>query len=286
MNYVYLLRCADNTLYGGWTNNLPHRIAAHNTGKTGAKYTKSRRPVALVYCEAWETRSEAMRREATIKKLPRAEKEQLVASLAEEDDELLEIYDKDRKPCGVLPRHVVHRCGLLHCVVHLHVFQKKNGVMGVWLQQRSMDKKVSPGAYDWAATGHMDPGESPVGSVLREAREECGLYLADNCLQTAGERLVEAEHAPDLIDKEVAYLFFHVAESDPPFCAGPEVQKMVWASADDVTKSMKSGVPLPVITQSGEHGTIPAGIAPKNFEEWKQICRMLPTAAVQNEQDG
>lgn len=77
MNYTYILRCADNTLYCGWTNNLTRRIAAHNAGK-GAKYTRTRRPVVLAYYEEFETRKEAMRREAAIKKLSRKDKLKLV----------------------------------------------------------------------------------------------------------------------------------------------------------------------------------------------------------------
>lgn len=77
MNYTYILRCADGTLYTGWTNNLEKRLAAHNAG-TAAKYTKSRRPVELVYFEEFETKEEAMSREWHIKKLTRAEKLELI----------------------------------------------------------------------------------------------------------------------------------------------------------------------------------------------------------------
>lgn len=73
MNYTYILKCADGTLYTGWTNDLEKRLAAHNTGR-GAKYTKPRLPVSLFYSESYETREEAMRREAAIKKLTRAQK--------------------------------------------------------------------------------------------------------------------------------------------------------------------------------------------------------------------
>lgn len=73
MNYTYILKCADGTLYTGWTNDLTRRLAAHNSGK-GAKYTKSRLPVELYYFEQFETKEEAMKREAAIKKLTRAEK--------------------------------------------------------------------------------------------------------------------------------------------------------------------------------------------------------------------
>lgn len=77
--WVYILRCADGTLYTGCTNDLSRRLAAHNAGK-GAKYTRSRRPVELVYREAVPDKSTALRREAAIKGLSRAEKLALIQS--------------------------------------------------------------------------------------------------------------------------------------------------------------------------------------------------------------
>ena len=79
MTYTYILKCADNTLYTGWTTNLIERLKAHNQGK-GAKYTRPRRPVTLIYYEEFQTKEEAMRREAAIKKLSRPQKERLIAS--------------------------------------------------------------------------------------------------------------------------------------------------------------------------------------------------------------
>lgn len=73
MNYTYILKCNDNTLYTGWTNNLEKRIRDHNEGN-GAKYTKPRRPVELMYYETFETKEDAMRREYAIKQLTRAQK--------------------------------------------------------------------------------------------------------------------------------------------------------------------------------------------------------------------
>ena len=71
--YVYMLRCGDGSLYTGCTDNVERRLAAHRSGK-GAKYTRSRLPLELVYQEAVEDRSAALRREAAIKALPRAKK--------------------------------------------------------------------------------------------------------------------------------------------------------------------------------------------------------------------
>lgn len=75
-NYTYILKCADDTLYCGWTNDLEKRLEAHNSGK-GAKYTRSRLPVELIYYEEFETKEEAMSREYHIKKLPREKKLEL-----------------------------------------------------------------------------------------------------------------------------------------------------------------------------------------------------------------
>ena len=77
MNCTYILKCSDGTLYTGWTNDLQKRIEAHSDGR-GAKYTKSRRPVELVYFETYERKSDAMSREAKIKRLTRAEKLELI----------------------------------------------------------------------------------------------------------------------------------------------------------------------------------------------------------------
>ena len=79
MNYTYILKCADGTLYCGWTNDLEKRVKVHNEGK-GAKYTRCRLPVTLVYYEVFETSVEAQRREYPIKQMPRAEKLRLISN--------------------------------------------------------------------------------------------------------------------------------------------------------------------------------------------------------------
>ncbi len=76
--YVYILRCGDGTLYTGWTNDPIRRLKAHNAGR-GAKYTRSRLPVELVRLEEYNSREEAMKREAALKKLSRKEKLELIA---------------------------------------------------------------------------------------------------------------------------------------------------------------------------------------------------------------
>ena len=75
--FVYILRCADNSLYTGLTNDLDQRLEKHNLGK-GAKYTRSRLPVEIVYSEKLASKSDALKRECQIKKMKRAEKMQLI----------------------------------------------------------------------------------------------------------------------------------------------------------------------------------------------------------------
>lgn len=81
--YTYIVRCSDNTLYTGYTNDLDNRIKAHNLGR-GAKYTRGRGPVELVYFEEYPTKEEAMSREWHIKRLTRPEKEKII-KLAKSD---------------------------------------------------------------------------------------------------------------------------------------------------------------------------------------------------------
>lgn len=76
-NYTYIVECSDGKLYTGWTNCIERRIRAHNSGK-GARFTRVRRPVILRYLEISETKSDAMKREAAIKKLKHCQKQQLI----------------------------------------------------------------------------------------------------------------------------------------------------------------------------------------------------------------
>lgn len=90
-NYTYMVRCSDGSFYIGWTNHLEKRIKAHNSGN-GAKYTKSRRPVELVYYETFQTKQEAMSREYHLKQLTHVQKQELL--------------DKTRNNCYANQRHL------------------------------------------------------------------------------------------------------------------------------------------------------------------------------------
>ena len=78
MHWVYIIRCGDGSLYTGWTTDLEARIAAHGAG-AGAKYTKGRGPVELLYRESFDDKGDALRREAAIKKMHREDKLRMIA---------------------------------------------------------------------------------------------------------------------------------------------------------------------------------------------------------------
>ncbi len=80
MTYTYILKCSDNSFYTGYTTDLENRLKTHNEG-LGAKYTRGRLPVQLVYYETFETKSEALKREIAIKKLTKSQKEKLIENL-------------------------------------------------------------------------------------------------------------------------------------------------------------------------------------------------------------
>jgi putative endonuclease len=80
IHYVYILQCKDSTLYCGYTNDIVKRVATHNSGK-GAKYTKTRLPVKLLYKEEFDNKSDAMKREWQIKQLTRKQKLKLIYEL-------------------------------------------------------------------------------------------------------------------------------------------------------------------------------------------------------------
>ena len=80
MFYAYILRCADDTLYCGCTNDLEKRVHTHNHAKAGAKYTRARRPVILAHSERFRTLAKARAREAEIKRMSRKKKVELIGS--------------------------------------------------------------------------------------------------------------------------------------------------------------------------------------------------------------
>lgn len=241
MNYVYMLQCADDTYYIGWTTQLKKRIAVHNSGVNGAKYTRSRRPVKLVYCEKCIDKSSALKKEASLKKLTRSQKQKLAESAAA--GELLTVYDAKEQSCGVLSRDMVHKLGLRHHVCHLWLIQEKNGTVGMWLQQRADDRPLNPSMYDLAATGHIDPNETPIQATIREASEEIGVVFTENKIMSIGTAEQSYPRPDGGFDDELVHAFVTRVDDDPQFKIGSEVKRMVWISFDEFAK-LEDGVDM------------------------------------------
>lgn len=277
MNYTYLLRCADGTLYCGWTNNLTRRLTAHNAGE-GAKYTRTRHPVTLVYAEAFATKSEAMQREAAIKKLSRTQKEALVTSLA--DEEWLTIYDASDTPCGNLPRSLVHQLGLRHHVCHLWICGSFAGASGVWLQQRAASRPLFPSLFDLAATGHISHGEAPLDAVLREAQEEAGLAL-DRTALTFIAAIPHPQLTPLAFDDEIAYSFLVEIDGLPPFQVGDEVAQMVFVPFDAFDAAHHSDAPLTAYFTDGSPFSLAhESVCCLHQVEWDCVCKKISDSPI------
>lgn len=274
--YTYILRCKDDTLYCGWTNNLTARLYAHNSGK-GAKYTKGRSPVSLAYSELYDNKSEAMKREAYIKSLSRAEKEKLIAG--QSGGEYLTVYDSGGNPCGERPRAIIHQQGLFHHVSHLWLLGEWNGDFGLWLQQRAENRPLYPGHFDLTATGHIDPGETPLMGTIREAAEEAGLSLSESDLTYGGafHQLYPRDNDAGL-DNELAHAYLCRMDGIPSFQIGEEVKQMVFVSIKAFDQAHEN---MAEITARAADSAIIKIAHDKlcclHDKEWKEIRALLPS---------
>ena len=97
MHYIYIVECADNSLYTGYARDIEKRIKEHNASEKGAKYTRTRRPVSLRYFEVFETRSEACKREYAIKKMSRKRKEELLWEQPSLEEKKISVNKKESK---------------------------------------------------------------------------------------------------------------------------------------------------------------------------------------------
>lgn len=159
-----------------------------------------------------------------------------------EKSEMLTVYDQNLNPAGEFTRSEVHERGLLHRTIRLWAVQGN----AAWFQKRADTKKLFPGRLDAAATGHVDPGETPLDAALRETSEELGLALSPG----------DAVHAKDVpfpftrpdghLDNELASVYVYRSEGTPAFRPGPEVSGLACLDLSDYADLV-----------SGKRGSIP-----------------------------
>jgi DNA-3-methyladenine glycosylase II len=180
MNYTYILRCADDTLYTGWTNDLKHRMDAHNHG-TGSKYTRTRTPVELVYYEEFEDKRDAQRREYQIKQLTRAHKERLVQSGTEIQTMYFEYGDIETE---YLKRKDKRLGEAIDRIGHIH--REVNADLFVSVIHHMVGQQISQAALKtvWARLVEKlgSVSAETIGSSSREDIQSCGITFkkADN----------------------------------------------------------------------------------------------------------
>lgn len=155
--------------------------------------------------------------------------------------EMLDIYHNDLKKIGILPRNVAHQSGKLHAVCHLYVIDSRQNLL--YLQQRASHKDSHPNDFDITCAGHMDPYETPVQTILREANEEIGLDLKAADLLFLGARIETFG-----LDHELAYIFL-VDVDNPHFHIGDEVQQIIGVDIDAFLSDQyitQTGITLPI----------------------------------------
>ena len=149
----------------------------------------------------------------------------------------------------------------------------RDGIPGLWLQQRALDRPLYPGGFDLSATGHIDPGETPETAMLREAREECGLILSATELTAAGsyrQQYVRGEDGG--FDDEQAFAFLTRKDGVPPFSPGIEVADMVFVPLADFATACTEPYDLSARRMDGPVRTIPhASLCCLHGSEWAGV---------------
>ena len=149
-------------------------------------------------------------------------------------EEILDIYDENLEICGHKSREDVHKHGFKHKVVQCYIINEENREKYVYFQQRSFEKDNYPGFYDIACAGHIDSGEEPVLSMVRELEEELGLKVSESKLVYAGRKLENKSH-DNIIDDEICELYV-LKIDDENFIAGEEVEDIVKAPFKEYKK--------------------------------------------------
>lgn len=189
-----------------------------------------------------------------------------------EKTEMLTVYDDDLNPIGERSRKEVHEKGLLHQTVRLYIVQGSD----LWLQKRSDSKKLFPGRFDLASTGHMDPGEAPMESMLREVREEIGLDLKEDQVEQSCAIRFQFEHPDGQVDNEYANVFVHETDKTPSFTISDECSCMAKINVRAYDNLVYKGIPVVVATYmpDGKDGMVRTGSVTATLDDFCVLNRL------------
>lgn len=200
-----------------------------------------------------------------------------------EKSEMLTIYDENMNPIGERTRKEVHENELRHQTVRL--WEIAGGQ--IWFQQRAQNKVLFPGRFDLAATGHIDPGESPMNAALRETSEEIGLNLTSDDLHSIGLMPFGFDRPDGKLDNEFANIYLHMPDKVPKLQISDEVAGLGSMSVRDYDKLIRTGQPVTMNLYSPESfdGPVPKRIGVKtcgpddfcclNKQEWAGVQRAV-----------
>lgn len=231
-NYTYILECSDHTFYTGWTNDIKERLKKHNE-KKGAKYTKARTPVNLVYLEIFQTKQEAMQREAAIKKLNRKQKEELIEGKHMRrylglhkltENPFLNLYELDAltKDGGRFQYYFASRNSEEELKIRTHGLDSEGIVIFAVTKElpnrvvmiRQYRYPVDDYLYELPA-GLVDKGESPEEAAIREMKEETGYHME---IYRGGAEFARRPFflAQGLTDETSTAVYGYISEKDIP----------------------------------------------------------------------
>lgn len=165
--------------------------------------------------------------------------------------EMLMELTEDLQEKGPVSRERAHREGLLHGVVHLWIVSWKDREPRIWYQQRAHSKKDFPDFFDIAVGGHIDAGEPKKEAILRETREELGLFLQSEKLRYLGTFRDDFRQG-SFFDREAAYVYLY-EDPEPAFHPGEEVSRMVWLPLETAARRETEGTDA--VTAYNEDGT-------------------------------
>lgn len=153
--------------------------------------------------------------------------------------ELFDIIDENGNPTGkTVERSIAHAEGIRHRTAHIWIIRRKNGRTEILLQKRSRNKDSFPGKFDTSSAGHIQAGDEPLESALRELKEELGIHAVPEDLQFAGKfpiSFAKEFHGKMFRDEEIAfvYIYDHPVEIDRLTLQKEEVEEVQWFDLEE-----------------------------------------------------